>query len=150
MSAIPMIHFTDAKCKEALSFYEKVFDTKVGQVITFEMAKEKVKPEVMEQLKDNMPADDSVFLAVMDITGQEFYFSDLLNAHDAGKDGGKLSIVLRDTDGDKIEKWWNRLSEGALVTQPLGPTFWTDKFGALIDQYGIHWSLTFRQHFYAM
>lgn len=152
MPAMTMLHFEASKCNEAIKFYESVFDSKVAAVITYDMAKEKIRPEVIEKVKElgKEPKPDDVFLASISLAGTEFLLSDILNSFEADKEGGKISVVIRETDPDKVDKWWNGLKEGAKITQDLTQTFWTEKFGALVDKYGIHWSITWRQHFYIL
>lgn len=41
-----------------------------------------------------------------------------------------------------VDKWWQRaLDAGATVAMPLERQFWGDRYGQILDPYGIRWSL---------
>lgn len=43
---------------------------------------------------------------------------------------------------DKGDLWWNRaVDAGCTVTQDFKPEFWGDRYGRLIDPFGIAWAI---------
>lgn len=50
-------------------------------------------------------------------------------------------ISVRSGDADEIASCWERLSEGATVAQPLGPSGWAPLYGMLKDRFGVTWVL---------
>jgi len=38
-----------------------------------------------------------------------------------------------------LEQWWEKLSEGAEIIEPLAPSPWGDTFGTLRDKFGVNW-----------
>jgi PhnB protein len=36
-------------------------------------------------------------------------------------------------------RWSSQLSDGATITQPLGPARWAPAYGMLTDRFGITW-----------
>jgi PhnB protein len=50
-----------------------------------------------------------------------------------------VSIGVQDVaDAERI---FQALAEGGNVTMPIGPTFWAERFGMLVDRYGIPWMI---------
>nr|WP_192907086.1 VOC family protein [Glycomyces paridis] len=48
---------------------------------------------------------------------------------------------MRGDDPDELAAAWERLSEGATVIQPLGPSAWAGLYGILKDRFGVTWVL---------
>jgi PhnB protein len=42
---------------------------------------------------------------------------------------------------DEISSYWQNLSEGATVLQPLAPSDWSPLYGMLKDRFGVTWVL---------
>lgn len=43
---------------------------------------------------------------------------------------------------DDVQAWWDRaVAAGATVTMPLEDMFWGDRYGRLVDPFGVHWAL---------
>lgn len=41
-----------------------------------------------------------------------------------------------------VDDWWQRVvAAGATVAMPLERQFWGDRYGQILDPYGIRWSL---------
>jgi PhnB protein len=53
--------------------------------------------------------------------------------------GNNITISLSGDDGDVLRGYWQRLSEGGVVTIPLEKQMWGDEFGACVDRFGIQW-----------
>ena len=51
----------------------------------------------------------------------------------------QVSISGPAEDGDTLRSWWDGLSDGATVLQPLEQAPWGDSFGMLRDKYGVDW-----------
>ena len=52
-----------------------------------------------------------------------------------------FEIVLQMDDAVMAERVFHALAENGTIVVPLGETFWAPRFGALIDQFGISWSV---------
>jgi PhnB protein len=55
---------------------------------------------------------------------------------------GNIDINLGFTDAAAIEDAFAKLAVGGQVNMPLHDAFWGDRFGALIDRFGVNWMLT--------
>ncbi|HEX6339513.1 VOC family protein [Umezawaea sp.] len=53
--------------------------------------------------------------------------------------GTTITVSLSGDDADDLRGYWEKLSEGGLVTVPLEKQMWGDEFGACVDRFGIPW-----------
>src|SRR5947209_2549888 len=56
-----------------------------------------------------------------------------------------ISITLNVKEPQKAEQIFAALSEKAKVTMPIQKTFWSARFGMLVDQFGIPWMVNCEQ-----
>jgi len=50
-----------------------------------------------------------------------------------------FSVALQNNDPTEAERVFNALAEGGKVKMPLQQTFWAERFGMLVDRFGIPW-----------
>ncbi|MEW2354625.1 VOC family protein [Spirillospora sp. NPDC029432] len=50
-------------------------------------------------------------------------------------------VSVRGDDPEEITAYWDRLTDGATVVQPLGPAQWAPLYGMLKDRFGVTWVL---------
>ena len=50
-------------------------------------------------------------------------------------------VSVRGDAADEITRYWEKLSEGATIAQPLAPSGWTPLYGMLKDRFGVTWVL---------
>jgi PhnB protein len=48
-------------------------------------------------------------------------------------------VMLRPKDGVEAERIFNALAEGGTVRIPFGETFWAQRFGMVVDRFGMPW-----------
>lgn len=55
--------------------------------------------------------------------------------------GGPIAISLSGSNDEEAELrgYWERLSEGAEIQEPLAQAPWGDHFGMLTDRFGVRW-----------
>jgi PhnB protein len=53
--------------------------------------------------------------------------------------GDTVSISLSGDDAEALTRYWEALSDGATVLQPLVEAPWGDSFGMLRDRFGFTW-----------
>lgn len=58
---------------------------------------------------------------------------------EAGPIGGNVSVSLSGDDADELRGYWDKLSEGATIVEPLNQAPWGDSFGMLTDAFGTFW-----------
>lgn len=120
-------------CKEAVHFYESVFQTKAKIMTYADM------PE-----RSDMQVDSSVKDLVMH--GQLEFCQGCIMCSDVLPDmeliqGNQISISLSGEDEKQLIEWFQKLSENGTVIMPLEHTFWSGLYGLVIDKYGIHWHI---------
>ncbi len=123
----PYIGF-DGSAKDAMEFYKTAFGGNLT-LSTFG-----------EAHAAHTPADnDKIMHAMLETpNGMTLMASDLPS--DMKPDvGSNISISLSGDNETELKGYWDKLSEGAKVEQPLEKAPWGDMFGMLTDKFGIHW-----------
>ncbi len=89
-----------------------------------------------------MPSADAdknkVMHASMKIHGQTVMFSDGSEQHHVQM-GNNFSMSLDYDNEADIEREYNSICAGGIVTMPLQDTFWGAKFGMCVDKFGLPW-----------
>ncbi|WP_321383368.1 VOC family protein [uncultured Enterococcus sp.] len=123
---------------EAIKLYEKVFDTSTTNIMTFGEMPEDPEHPVTKEMKN------LILNASMIIEGTYVMFSDVPDGMGMPLvKGNNVSLVVSTDDEEKIDRQFGLLAEEGTVTMPLGPTFWTKKYGMLTDKFGINWMFSY-------
>jgi PhnB protein len=125
----PYLHFA-GQCRQALTFYESVFNGTVTVRQTYGQA-----PQAVSGAN---PAD--IMHAEFQAEGIYFMASDGINSP---SNTMKDNIMLNITFTDELEQLtvFNALSENGQITMALSKTFWGAKFAMVKDKFGISWML---------
>ncbi|MFV0464693.1 MAG: VOC family protein [Lachnospiraceae bacterium] len=120
-------------CAEALSFYEKVFDTKIVEMGKY----------------GDMPANPAFPISEEDkglvlhsrivIDGTELMCADASNGSTSSDN---MYVSLMTQDAELVQKAWDRLKEGGHIYLDLSPSFFAVLHGSLQDKFGINWMFT--------
>jgi len=78
----------------------------------------------------------------LDFAGGKLMFSDT-QINEPVVFGENVTLMVSSPDKADIERWFTRLSDQALVTQPLQETFFAPYYGALKDKFGIVWQFLY-------
>jgi PhnB protein len=54
---------------------------------------------------------------------------------------GGFQILLEVEDAARAEQVFAALAENGAIKMPLQKTFWTERFGILVDQFGVQWEV---------
>ena len=128
MQLSPYLNF-NGQCEAAFKFYERVLGGKIEAMITFAgtPAEEHAPPELRNKI-----------LHARLIVG-----SDALMGSDAPPDRYDapkgFSVSLQIDDPADAERIFHSLAENGIVQLPIQQTFWAERFGMLVDQFGIPW-----------
>ena len=125
----PYITF-NGKTRQAMEFYKSVFGGKLD-MSTFKEGGAPTTPETENDIMHAMlVADNGITLMASD-------------ANDMGgfeyKKGTDISISLSGDNEEELTGYYNKLSEGGNIVEPLKKASWGDTFGMFIDKYGIFW-----------
>ncbi len=125
----------NGQCEAAFKFYEQCLGGKIEAMMTYgETPKdapmaEQVSPEFHNKIMH-------VHLTVGD---QELMGSDSPAGYYEEPKGFSVSISLNDlTEAERI---FHALAENGKVRMPLRKTFWAERFGMLVDQFGTPWMI---------
>ena len=119
------------QAREALAFYRSVFGGEIA-LVTHAQAYGTTDPDEADLVSWGQVVSDAGF-AVMahDVPAQR--------AWSAGE--APYFVSVRGEDTDEISGYWNRLSEGANIIQPLAQSGWARLYGMLEDRFGVTWVL---------
>jgi PhnB protein len=131
MRVNPYLNFR-GDCKEAFEFYEKVFQSKIGHLITNRNS----------PMAEQTPPDlqDTILHVAMKIGETIVYGSDAPPAYYKSPGGG-LHISVSIETIEEAERIFAELSDGAQIAMPLQEMFWAFRFGMLTDRFGIPWMI---------
>jgi PhnB protein len=122
----PYLNF-DGNTKEAMEFYQSVLGGKLTMQTYADFGapvEESEKDRIMHAMLDN---DTLTFMA-----------ADGNKEHPVHM-GDNISLSISGDDEEAISKYFEELSEGGKVTQPLEKAPWGDTFGMLTDKFGVNW-----------
>lgn len=119
------------KTKEAIEFYHSVFGGEM-KMTTFKEGGMKVPPEE-ENFIMHSQLDTPKGLTLM-VSDQPSHMGEYSGLH-----GYSISLSGEMADEAELKGYWEKLSEGAKITQPLVAAPWGDQFGMLQDKFGVDW-----------
>lgn len=128
MQLNPYLHF-NGRCEEAFKLYEKVLGGKIEVMLPHEgtPAASHVPPEWKKKIMH----------ARLNIGDQVLMASDAPPGHYHQPQGFTVSISIKDPA--EAERIFKALADKGKITMPLDKTFWAQRFGMLVDQFGIPW-----------
>lgn len=120
-----------AQAREALEFYRSVFGGDV-MVLTHSQIYPSYPPE---------EADLVAFGRVDSAQGFHIMAFDVPAARAFDPGVTPLFVSIHGDDADEITRYWEALSAGGQVVQPLRPSGWAPLYGMLTDRFGVTWVL---------
>lgn len=118
-------------CDAAFAVYQEC----LGGTVTFRLTWGK------SPMAEQAPAEwrDKVLHATLTVGATVFHGGDAVPGSYERPQGFQLNINLDDVV--VAERVFARLAEGGRVTLPLQQTFWAQRFGSLVDRFGIPWAI---------
>lgn len=124
----------NGNAKEAIDFYHGIFGGTVDSD-TF--------GEFNEQSGGAMPMPDEDKDKIMhaSLTGDhiEIMISDVPSTWPKMTTESNIVLALNGDDEATLRGYWDALSVGGKVTQPLEAAPWGDVFGSVVDKFGVSW-----------
>jgi PhnB protein len=124
----------DGNAREMATFYQSV----LGGQLTLNTYGEfgSTDPAMKDKIMHSLLATDS---------GMKLMLSD--NPGGGYEAGARISITLFGEDDAEIMGYWTQLSDGAVqILMKMEAQSWGDKFGMLVDEYGITWQMNISNH----
>jgi PhnB protein len=128
MQMNPYLSF-DGQCEAAFRLYEQCLGGQIGAIFRYGGS----------PMADQVPADwqDKVMHGSLTVGDQLLMGGDVApDGYEAPK-GFSLSLQLKSTT--EAERIFRELSEKGRVVMPLEKTFWAERFGMVVDRFGIPW-----------
>jgi PhnB protein len=127
----PYLNFR-GQAREALEFYHSVFggELTVGSFADFGMTDvSEVERDLVMHAQLDTPSGFT--LMASDVPGYMEW--------DRGVNSFSVSLSGRSGDDAELRGYWQKLSDGATIDEPLATAPWGATFGMLTDRFGIHW-----------
>src|SRR5262245_35181171 len=130
MEMTPSLNFK-GQCEAAFKFYEQCLGGQVGTIFRY----------AGTPLAHQVPADwqDKIMHGSVTVAGQVLMGGDV--APDRYEEPKGFSLSLQMKSAANAERIFNDLAKGGRVLVPLEKTFWAERFGMVVDQFGIPWMI---------
>lgn len=128
MQINPYLSFK-GECEAAFKLYEQCLGGQLGAIFRY----------AGSPMADQAPADwqDKVMHASLTVGGQVLMGGDVAPERYEEPKGFALSIQITSTaDAERV---FHELAKDGRVVMPLEKTFWAERFGQLVDRFGIPW-----------
>ena len=121
--------FFNGQCQAAFKFYEQCLGGKIDAMLT----------HAGTPAEKQVPAEwrDKIIHARLTIGNSVLMGSDAPPDHQEGTQGFSVNIALGDPA--EAERIFHALAANGTVRMPIQKTFWAERFGMLVDQFGIPW-----------
>ncbi|WP_424591886.1 DUF1428 family protein [Bradyrhizobium sp.] len=131
-TAVQPYLFFRGRCEEAIAYYKARLGAEVLMMLRFRDNPDKPGP-------DKVPAalDDKIMHACLRINGAEILMSDGMRTGDL--DFQCISLSLSVSSEAEADRLFNALAADGTVQMPLGKTFFSPRFGAVADKFGVSW-----------
>jgi PhnB protein len=128
MKLVPILSF-QGDCEEAFKFYERCLGAQPGAMFRYGGS----------PMAGQVPPDwaDKVMHANLTIGNQLLQASDVLPAQYETPKGFSLSLQIK--SADDAERVFGNLADNGTVMLPLQKTFWAERFGMVVDRFGVPW-----------
>jgi len=128
MKLVSYLHFS-GQCETAFKFYERVLD---GKLIA-------LRNHADSPMADQVPPEwrSKIIHAELQVGDQTLMGSDAPPDYYRQPQGFAVSLSVEDEF--EAERIFDALAESGKIGMPLGPTFWSPRFGMLTDRFGIPW-----------
>jgi PhnB protein len=123
----PYLSFRD-NAREAMEFYKAAF----GGTLTISTFKE-------YHASQDPREDNLVMHSVLDSGNGIYFMAADTPSRMEFKPGTNMSMSLSGDNQAELTDWFNKLSKGGTVKEPLKKAPWGDTFGWLNDKFGITW-----------
>jgi PhnB protein len=123
----PYIGFK-GNAREALEFYQTVFGGKLDLNTFGENGVPAEAGDPNKIMHGMLEADNGI----------TFMASDAPNNLEVSE-GSNISMSLSGDNEAELRGYWDKLSDGASITEPLVQAPWGDTFGMLTDKFGTDW-----------
>lgn len=126
---------TNGNGREAVEFYQKVFDAEVIGIQSFGQMPASPDMPMPEEAK-NLIAH-----ALFKIGETEIMLSDNFPGN-SYQLGDQLNLCIMADDKEQAKKYYDALQDGGKVDMPLQETFWSPAYGIVTDKFGVTFQIS--------
>jgi len=123
----PYLSFKD-NTREAMDFYHTVFGGKLNLSTFKELNASQDPSEDNLIMHSVLEADNGITFMASDTPKRMEY-----------RPGTNMSMSLSGDNEAELKAYFEKLSEGGIVTMPLSKAIWGDWFGMCNDKFGVQW-----------
>ena len=128
----------DGRCEEAIEFYKSALGAKVTRLLRF-----KDNPGECDPSMARPEIQNKVMHASLSIGDSVVMVSD-------GRCQGKskfegFSLSLTPANAAEADRLFAALADGGKVQMPMGKTFFSPRFGMVMDRFGVSWMVVTAQ-----
>jgi PhnB protein len=130
MTISPYLSF-NGTCEEAFEFYARCFGGEVAPLFRFEGS----------PMAGSVPPEwgHKIMHGSVTIGGLELMGADAVPGGYEVPKGFVLSVQMADSTA--AERVFAELERGGTVQMPLQKTFWAERFGMVVDRFGVPWQI---------
>jgi PhnB protein len=126
----------NGKCKEAMSFYQKVFNAEIKSSVPYG----EYIPEGIETPPENL--SDWVMHAEMDVCGTNFWFADETQSVSCGN---MIKLTVTVSMAKTGQEYFDLLKVSGNITLPPTETYYSNFHAAVVDKYGVCWNIVSKE-----
>ncbi len=118
-------------CEAAFKFYEQCLGGQLGAIFRY----------AGSPLAEQVPADwaDKVMHGSLTVGDQTLMGADVAADQYEEPKGFSLSLQIKSTAD--AERLFHELAKHGRVVLPLEKTFWAERFGMVVDRFGVPWTI---------
>ena len=124
--------FFRGRCEEAITYYKAALGAEVLMMLRFKDNPDRPPPD-----KVSPALDDKIMHASVRINGAEIMMSD--GMRNGPLDFQCMSLSLSVPNAAEADRLFNALAGDGTVQMPIGKTFFSPRFGAVTDRFGVSW-----------
>ncbi|WP_433352416.1 VOC family protein [Microtetraspora malaysiensis] len=128
VNAVTHLNFR-GDARAALTFYQSVFGGDVVMVTYKDAGND----------QDPSEADHVMWGQVAAAGGFRVMAYDVPSRMPWNQGENAFFVSVRGEAAEEVTAYWEKLSDGATVLQPLGPAQWAPLYGMLKDRFGVTW-----------
>ena len=126
--------FFRGRCEEAINYYKAKLGAEVLMMMRFKDNPEKPDPEKVSATLDN-----KIMHSCLRINGANIMLSDGMRT--GPLDFQCMSLSLSVSSEAEADRLFNALAADGTVQMPMGKTFFSPRFGAVADKFGVAWMI---------
>ncbi|MGN6125698.1 MAG: VOC family protein [Humibacter sp.] len=123
----PYLSFRDG-AREAMEFYQTVFGGDLTVSTFRDLHSDEDESDLDKVMHSQLVAANGITLMASDTPKRMEYTP-----------GASISVSLSGDDEPALRGYWDGLSQGATIVEPLVEAPWGDSFGMLVDRFGVNW-----------